>query len=154
ALAFFSILFGTSVYQWATYQSSCGCLGAVAVRPEYAAAFDFAALVALTALEPRGDMAVAIPSHPGRFLAVTLVMWAVCIPAAVIGGRGSRGMVPPLRRDARLARRVVISLSDPTVKELLSPVREATGVRLVIDPDIATERALEGTVDMNRLRAW
>lgn len=60
-----------------------------------------------------------------------------------------------LRADARLYRPLTVSLSEPTVEEVLEQLREATGVSLSIDSDnVETKDPAFFNVRLHNMPAW
>ena len=155
ALALFLEFLVFSLVQGLVGYKSCGCLGKLEISPWLTLVFDAIVVCALLALQPKQSGGPKLSSARLRLFALMMVYGLVAAPAVTnMILYFPRAPMWPLRVDKPLRAQLPIDLKRPSTEEILSPMRQATGLNLTIDAALESLAPDYGRIGPTRLTVW
>lgn len=151
-LAFFQVV----LYQAASWEPSCRCLGKASPSPWFMIFLDGMIVLALLAWRPRGD-SPTIWSHPHVAASTALVYLLVGIPAALnMVYYTSTGIRHKLRQDPRLNVSLRLALTNPAMQDVLDRLQAATGLEIRMEDRLAQTQIAPnlGEINAEKAHAW
>lgn len=154
ALLYFFTLFVVALDSALRGRASCPCFGKAIIPPWVAAMFDLAVLF-LVAVVPV-PLAFGKVQQRYQWLGLAGVFSAFGLMSLItMEDYSTPGVVPSIRRDARLFAGVVsIQRVRPTTEEMLALLRSATGLKLTVAERLQNIPPDYGVLDLKAIQPW